>query len=266
MAQHDGEHAARHDTVGQLHVEHAGGGPATVLLHAGIADSRMWDPQWATWPARHAVTRLDLRGFGRSGRPIGAFSHAGDVLAVLDAFGIDRAVLVGASLGGLVALDLAAAQPHRVSGLVLADPPLPGYAWSEEMQAFSAAENEALDAGDLEAATEANVEFWLPSASEEVREAIRGQQLNAFRLQVPDESDESLLTADVASTLPLIDVPALVVTGERDRADFLAIAARLAATLPNVRQETVAGACHLPSLEQPEAFDAAVLPFLDEVP
>ncbi len=264
MNQHEGGYA-RLETVGLLHVEHAGAGPATVLLHAGIADSRMWDPQWTTWPAHRAVTRLDFRGFGRSGRPVGAFSHAGDVLDVLDASGIDRAALVGASLGGRVALDLAAAHPERVTGLVLAAPPLPGHAWSEEMRTFSADEDEALDAGDLDAATEVNVEFWLPSSREEVRAAIREQQLNAFRLQVPDEWDESLLTEDLVSTLPAVAAPTLVLTGEQDRGDFIAIADRLAATLPNARRESIAGACHLPSLEQPAAFDALVLPFLEEV-
>jgi 3-oxoadipate enol-lactonase len=274
MTQHDGgrearlDHDRRHigrETAGRLHVEHAGTGRPTVLLHAGIADSRMWDPQWTAWPTRLAVTRLDLRGFGRSGRPVGAFSHAGDVVTVLDAHEIERGLLVGASLGGLVALDLAAARPERVRGLVLADPPLPGYTWSAEMRAFSDAEDAALAAGDLEAATEVNVDFWLPTAPEEVRAAIRAQQLNAFRLQVPDEADESLLREDLVESLATIECPTLVVTGEDDRADFRAIADLLAGTLPNARRATIAGAGHLPSLEQPAAFDAVVLPFLEEV-
>jgi pimeloyl-ACP methyl ester carboxylesterase len=265
MTQYDGGHDARLDAVGRLHLEHAGAGRPVVLLHAGIADSRMWAPQWTTWPKRFTVTRLDLRGFGRSGRPVGAFSHAGDVLAELDASRIDRALLVGASFGGLVALDLAAARPNRVSGLVLADAPLPGYDWSAEMRAFSDAEDAALEAGDLEAATEVNVDFWLPTAPERLRAAIRAQQLDAFRLQVPDEADESLLTDDLVGRLPTIACPTLVLAGERDVADFRAIADLLAARLPNARRATVADAGHLPSLEQPERFDAVVLPFLEQV-
>jgi 3-oxoadipate enol-lactonase len=252
-------HQGGHDAP--LHVEHAGIGPALVLIHAGVADSRMWDPQWTAWQTRFALTRLDLRGFGRSGRPVGSFSHAADVLAVLDETGIDLTHVIGASLGGLVALDLATAHPERVSGLVLADPPLPGYSWSNEMRSFFRAEEAALEAGDLEAATEVNVEFWLPSAREAVRAAIREQQLDAFRLQV-DEADESLLTDDLPAVLATLDVPTLVVTGENDKADFLAIADELASTLANARRETIPGAGHLPSLEQPAGFDAVVLPFL----
>jgi len=263
MTQHRGGHAARREDAVLLHVQHEGAGPAVVLIHAGVADSRMWDPQWAGWQTRFALTRLDLRGFGRSAAPAGSFSHAGDVAAVLDEAEIDHAYVVGASFGGLVALDLAAARPERVTRLVLADPPLPGYAWSAEMRRFFAAEEAALEAGDLETATEVNVEFWVGSASEAVQGAIREQQLNAFRLQAGDEGDDSLLTDDLPGALATLDVPTLVLTGEDDQADFQAIADQLAATLPDARRAVVPGAGHLPSLEQPAAFDQIVLPFLE---
>ena len=251
--------------VGPLHVEQAGAGPDVVLVHAGVADGRMWDSQWVDWAARRRVTRLDLRGFGRSDLPEGAFSHAGDVLAVLDALGIERAALVGASFGGRVALDFAASQPDRVPGLVLADAGLPDHAWSAEIQAFGAAEDEAIEAGDLDAAAEVNVDFWLPSASEPVRAAIREQQRNAYTLQVGRDDEEVLLTDDLTARLQAVDVPTLVLVGDRDYADFHAIADRLAAELPDTRRATISGAGHLPSLEQPDAFDAAVLPFLDSL-
>ena len=249
--------------VGPLHVERAGAGPDVVLVHAGVADGRMWDSQWVDWAARFRVTRLDLRGFGRSDAPDGTYSHAADVLAVLDALGIGRTILVGASFGGRVALDLAASQPDRVIRLVLADAGLPDHAWSEEIRAFGAAEDEAIEAGDLDRATEVNVDFWVPSAPEPVRAAIREQQRNAFTLQVGREDEEVLLTDDLLSRLATIDVPTLVLVGEHDYADFHALADRLEAELPNAQRTTIPGAGHLPSLEQPEAFDAAVLPFVD---
>jgi len=263
MTQHPGGHPARLDAVGPLHAEHAGNGPAVVLIHAGVADSRMWDPQWAAWQTRFSLTRLDLRGFGRSGPPLGSFSHARDVVDVLDAAGIERARLVGASFGGLVALDLAASHPERVAALVLADAPLPGHAWSEELRGFFAAEEAALETGDLEGATEVNVEFWLGAAPGPVQEAIREQQLTAFRLQAEVEPDDELLTEDLPAAFAVLSVPTLVVTGEQDKADFQAIADLLAGTLPDARRATVRGAGHLPSLERPAAFDEIVLPFLE---
>jgi 3-oxoadipate enol-lactonase len=248
--------------VGPIYAERAGAGQAVVLIHAGIADGRMWDRQWVDWAARFDVTRVDLRGFGRSDPQVGSFSQAGDVLAVLDALGIERAVLVGASYGGRVALDLAASRPERIVGLVLADAGLPDHVWSDEIEAFAAREDEALDVGDLDGATEVNVDFWLPSASESVRSAIREQQRNAFALQVGADGEEMLLSADLSARLTALDVPTLVLVGQSDHADFHALAHRLASTLPNARRETIPGAGHLPSLEQPDAFDDVVLPFI----
>ena len=247
----------------QLAYKVDGQGPALVLVHAGIADMRMWDPLAALLDHRYRVVRYDMRGHGETTYTAGESSDADDLGALLTALDIDACTLVGASFGGLVALDLAAARPDRVLGLVLADPPLPGYAWSEEMRGFFAAEEAALEAGDLEAATDVNVEFWLGAAPGPVQEAIREQQLNAFRLQADDEPDDSLLTADLPGALATLEVATLVLTGEHDKADFRAIGDRLAATLPHARRAVVPRAGHLPSLEQPAAFDEIALRFLD---
>ena len=99
---------------------------------------RMWDRAVGRVGGDPRVIRLDLRGFGRSDLPDGTFSHAGDVLAVLDALGVERAVLVGRVVRRPVALDLAAPHPDRVAGLVLAGAGLPDHEWSAEIEAFGA--------------------------------------------------------------------------------------------------------------------------------
>lgn len=271
MLSFSGEHSARparSDTrsivIDGLHAEVAGHGPAVVLVHAGIADSRMWDPQWATWPADYRLIRLDLRGFGRSVAPAGAYCPAADLLGVLDALDVNRAILVGSSFGGLVSLDLAVSRSDRIAGLVLADMPLPGHAWSAEFQQFDAAETAAIEAGDLDLATEINVDFWLGSAPESIRNAIREQQRRVFELQIGADADDSLLSEDLHG-LERLDVPALVIDGADDVDDFRLIADQLERTLPRSERATIGGSRHLPSLEQPEAFDSVVLPFLARV-
>ena len=248
-----------------LHVEVAGHGAVVVLVHAGIADSRMWEPQWATWPYDYKVIRLDLREFGRSAAAVGAFCHAADVLAILDALEVDRAVVVGASFGGLVSLDLAASRPDRIAGLVLADIPLPGRAWSAQFETFGDAENAAIEAGDLDLATEINVDFWLGEAPEPIRSAIREQQRRAFELQVGVEAASSLLTEGLPDRLASLDLPTLVIDGADDVADFRQIADQLGRTIPGSERATIADSGHLPSLEQPAAFDAVVRPFLARI-
>jgi pimeloyl-ACP methyl ester carboxylesterase len=182
-----------------LAVESSGDGAAVVLVHAGVADGRMWDPQWAAWRSSYRLVRLDLRGHGRSAPATGSFAHARDLLRVLDALGIRQAVLVGASFGGLVALDLAVSHRNRVSGLVLACVPLPDHHWSAELEAFDLAESRALAARDLDTAVALNLDLWLPGAPATVRSAIAEQQRRAFELQIDAGGKHQLLAADLAS-------------------------------------------------------------------
>jgi 3-oxoadipate enol-lactonase len=234
-----------------------------VLVHAGICDGGMWDPQWRSWAASHRLLRLDMRGFGRSPLPPVRFSHAADVLAVMDAAGVDRAALVGASMGGRVVLEVALAAPGRVSALVLAGAGIPGHDWSQDVRAYWEAEEAAFERGDLEAASDLNVDFWVGGASAAVRERVRAMQLRAFELQAGVVDDpEDALVPDVAGRLGEIPQPALVLAGALDHPDILAIADTLQATLPNASSGRVASAAHLPSLERPEAFDALAAPFL----
>lgn len=145
-----------------LHIEAAGAGePAIVFVHAGIADSRMWDRQFAAFASSHRVVRYDVRGFGRS--PDGAddcYDHE-DLLGVMEAWGLDRAVLVGASDGGRIVLDTAVTTPDRVTAMVLAGSALPGMPLAPELAKVFAAEDAALDAGDLARAKAINLRLWV---------------------------------------------------------------------------------------------------------
>ena len=101
-----------------LSYEAAGDGAAVLLMHAGISDRRMWDGQWAALAERFHAIRFDARGFGASADPSRPYTLHGDALDVLDALEVERAAVVGASMGGGAALDMALAVPHRVSALV----------------------------------------------------------------------------------------------------------------------------------------------------
>ena len=251
----------------------AGRGPAVVLLHAGIADSRMWDPQFEPLARDHRVLRIDLGGFGRSPLEPGPLCHAEDVALAMDRHDMPSATLVGASFGGAVALDLALGRPERVDALVLVDAPLDGTDWSAELRAAWEREEQALEAGDLDAAVAEIVRLWVDgpgrapgSAPADVRALVAQMQRRAFELQLPFDGqvDETELVSDPAARLGELDRPVLVIDAEHDVADFRAVARRLAAELPRAQALTIAGAAHLPSLEQPEAFEEALGAFLAE--
>jgi 3-oxoadipate enol-lactonase len=232
-----------------------GHGPALVLVHAGIADMRMWDPLVTLLDHRFQIVRYDMRGHGETTYEPGEFSDAADVAAVLDALDIESCVLVGASFGGLVALTFAAAHPERVERLVVIDPPLPAHEWSERMKEFFAAENEAVEAGRIEDAVKLNVDLFVGSAAPEVRALVAEMQERAFRLQLAAEPESAGLEPQLSD----ITMPTTVVMGEHDVEDFVAIAHRLAEELPSARLECVPRAAHLPALERPEVVAALIV-------
>jgi pimeloyl-ACP methyl ester carboxylesterase len=256
-----------------IHADTVGEGPAIVLVHAGICDSGMWDAQWTALAAGHRLVRHDMRGFGRSPMPAGAYSHARDLIAVMDAAGLTEAALVGTSLGGRVALEVALAHPERVSALVLVGSGLPGHEWSDAVHEYWAAEEEAIERGDLDAAAEVNVRFWIDGPGRrpqdvdaDVRRRAHAMQLRALELQVPSyEADgdlEELLVPDAGDRLGEVAQPALVLVGEADQPDIHAIAERLVGGLAHSIAASIPDAAHLPSMERPELFDGLVTDFL----
>ncbi len=257
----------------RLHSEAAGEGPGVVLVHAGICDSRMWEPQWRSFSSSHRTVRYDLRGFGRSSIPPGSYSHALDLAEVMKVNALESASIVGVSLGGRVALELAIARPELVESLVLVGAALPGHVWSDEIQAYGAEEEAALERGDLEAAVEANLSTWVDGprrTASMVDPVLRAQvgemQRRAFELQLPveGEANEELLVADAAQRLGEVQARTLVMVGDEDVSDMAAVAERLERGIPHVRRASIANTAHLPSLERPEEFDELVLAFLDE--
>lgn len=257
-----------------IYAEVAGEGPALALVHEGICDSRMWDPQWERYAPSFRVLRLDLRGFGRTPLEPGRFSNARDLLDTLAEHGIERTALLGVSLGGRVVLEVALARPELVTALVLVAPGLPGYDWSQETQDAWGEEEAALEAGDLDEAVEVNLRTWVDGPGRQpedvdpaVRERVAVMQRRALELQVPvgEDAEEELLVPDLVERLGEIEVPTLVIVGDEDRPDMQAIVRLLEREIPGARLETIPATAHVPSMERPREFDELVLPFLREV-
>lgn len=240
-----------------LSYEVSGAGAPVVLLHAGVADRRMWEGLRAPLSTAHTVVTPDLRGFGESQIGSDGYSHVADVRAVLDHLGIDRVSVVGASFGGLVAMQFATAHPDRVDRLVLAAPPLPGWDWSDAMRTFWAEEDESLERGDVDAAVETNVRMWA-GTDPGVQDVVRAMQWRAFELQLASTAQEQDEPVEPAS----ITAPTLIVVGSADLLDFGAIADQLVRTMPDANRAIVQDAGHLVPIERPDEFAALVTGFL----
>jgi len=258
--------------VTDLYVEQAGSGSPVVLLHEGIGDSRMWEPQWAAYAQRFHVVRFDMRGFGQSPPAVGTFSLSRDLVELLDGLELGPATLIGMSLGGAVALETTIARPDLVSRLVLVGSGLRGFEMNDETKAGWEEEEAALERGDDEEAVEINMRMWVdgPSRSPdqvdpELRQKIADMQRRAIEIwrEAGEEGDHEALVEDWGDRLGEISVPTLVLVGELDRPEMREIAERLDAGIPNSRRETIAGTAHVPNMERPEEFDRLVLEFLE---
>ena len=255
----------------ELWHESAGEGQPILLLHAGVCDARMWEYQMTSLAGWHQVIRADLRGFGRSPFPAGKFSFARDVVELIERLDAGPVILLGASMSGRVALEVATARPDLVEGLILANAVLPGWPWSQPVRVFGAEEEAALERGDVEAAVEANLKMWVDGPKRDrdgvdpvLRGFVAAMQRDAFHIQLPmwDEADEELMAPDVGDRLGELGMPTLVIDGALDVEDIHEIARRIAGTIPDAQLEVIGGVAHLPSLERAAEFDRLVLGFV----
>jgi 3-oxoadipate enol-lactonase len=233
-----------------------------LLLHAGIADRRMWAPQIEVLEAAgHTVLAPDLPGFGDAPLEPPTVDYVAFAAGLLDG----PAAVVGCSFGGRVAVELAGSKPELVSRLVLIAPGLASTEWSEETEAGFAEEEELVEQGDLAGAGEQQAAMWLATdAAAEVRELTAAMTVRSYAQQLPVDGQVqgSWPEPSAETRLGELRLPTLVVVGDADRPELRSLAERLARELPDVRLETIAGAGHLPSLEQPEALNRLLLDFL----
>jgi 3-oxoadipate enol-lactonase len=262
-------------TASGIAFDDRGSGSPLVLVHAGVADRRMWDPQLPDWAATHRVIRHDARGFGESLPPQGPWSQHTDLLGLLDELLIARSHLVGASMGAGIAVEAALARPAAIDSLVLASPG--GALFDEspvELRPIWAAEVDALDRGDLEAAVEINLRAWVDGPERQaekvdpaVREFVGRMQREAFELPQWDQegAPEHELTPPAAARLAELRCPILVVVGEGDQPSIRSTAERIADEANVARLVVWPRVGHMLTLEQPEAFADLVLDFIADV-
>lgn len=246
---------------GRLHAIEEGAGPPVVLLHAGIADLRAWD---ALVPllvaAGFRTVRYDQRGFGRSETDAVEVSHRADVIAVLDAFGIGRACLVGNSRGGQIAIDTAVEFPDRVAALITLGAGLGGFepdVTPAEMARFEQAEA-IEEAGDPDAIAAFDVGLWGDGPGQppgRLRADLRETLLGMARAAAEPAREHGTpipLMPRAATRLDALTMPVLAIAGALDVSDTIATAEHLAASVARGRSVVIPGVAHMIAMEAPE--------------
>ena len=253
----------------QLAYDDAGEGPAVVRVHGHPFDRRLWGPQLESLSASFRVVAPDLPGYGGSpprGRkvPMGEFADA--VCHLMDGLGIARAVIVGLSMGGLVAMELGLRAPARVDGVVLAATTAAPVTPAEAAHRRETADRIERE-GMLDLALEMAAKLFGPAAR---RNPDIVEPVLSMMLHTPPAGAAAALRGraerpDYRALLPGLQVPALVVAGDHDGYADEAVVAELTAALPDPDVVRLPGSGHLPNLEAPADFDEAVRRFASRV-
>lgn len=248
-----------------IYYEQQGAGPDLLLLPGLGASTHVWYAQLKGLSGVARVTAMDPRGHGRSAKPAGPYSMrllADDAAGLLRATGSAPAVVVGSSMSSLVAVELAAAYPELVSALVLVGgfATLPPAGKERFLQRAATAEMEGMGPlADLVvgAALGAHTHATQPALVGLFRMALLANDGHAYAA-----SCRAIAAADVTPLLPLVQCPTLILLGEQEQVAPLPAARALKAGIPHADLCVLPNAGHLPFLEQPAAFNAAVLEFV----
>jgi 3-oxoadipate enol-lactonase len=239
--------------------ERAGAGPPTiVLIHGGLIDSRVWNAQFPWFVALADVIRIDLPGDGSSEPPPGNKFSGVDVLgAVLDRFAIEQASIIGLSGGARIAIDFAIQQPARVDRLVATSPGLSGYdKWALPDERVAAG-SLALRRGDRDGAIREWLGIWAPVTGGALFARARE---NAESLFANTELID--LSPPAIGRLRELEAPTLVIVGDKDQPDILAISAIIRNDAPNATCTYISGADHFPNVFAPDEFNRIAADFV----
>ena len=251
----------------EIYYELAGAGePTVILIHGGLLDCHMWDGQFELLAKTNRVLRYDADAHGKSPLPPDAYWDHASLRQLMDKLGIDRAVLVGLSLGGRIAIDLALEEPERVEGIVAVSSGLSGYQFgSEYFVKNQDAMIQAWRAGEFDAVVEAFQRSWTDGpyrhpedVNPEVREKVRAMARNGLEHAM----EGRLIDPPATDRLDELQLPMLVVIGELDMPGIHDIAQRIVSANPNAELVEVPGVAHMVNLEAPERFDELLLEFL----
>jgi pimeloyl-ACP methyl ester carboxylesterase len=259
----------------KLYYEVMGAGHWLVLLHEGIADSRMYDDQFNTFAQRYRVVRFDIRGFGQSDFPPDDEPLAlhEDLYGMLAFLGIKKTYVLGMSMGGAIALDFTLSHPDMVDALILVSSGAGGY----DMASFEAKYKdigeeieEAAKRGDYERASELEIRIWVdgPERTPQqvdpvVRQKVYEMNLNNYRkmgaLEFPSPQK---LEPPAIGRLSEVSVPSCLIIGDKDVREMLSIIEVLEQGIPGARKVVMHGVAHALNMERPEEFNRIVLDFL----
>jgi pimeloyl-ACP methyl ester carboxylesterase len=253
----------------KLYYEISGKGKTITLIHGGLVDRRMWDDQFKSLSKHFRVIRYDLRGFRKSAFPIGSYSNVEDLYALLRFLKVEKSSLVGLSLGGAIASDFTLEHPEMVESLVLV---------SSSLRGFQSSRNEktiAVNKTAEEQGVKPAIELWLdhpffatgknnPTYQKRMRRMLKDN----YRYWGPWKPEMQSIKVEwtappTIERLSVIKAPTIIVVGEKDASNILAIGGTLSDKIPGAKKIVIPSVSHHLNMEKPEEFNRIVLDFLN---
>jgi len=254
---------------GRLYYEEMGKGKALILIHGGFIDRRMWDQQFSEFAKHFRVIRYDARGHGLSESEPGTYIYYEDLRQLCDRLHIQKAAILGLSMGGRVAIDFSIAYPDKVWALVLASPGVSGYSFdSPECQEFNNKYMVAYQSKSFEKIAEAFLQGWTDGPYRKASEVEPDVRNKTKQMALDHERHNGSgirmgeLDPPALNRLVEIKAPTLAIVGDLDMPDILDIVNRLDKHAENSQKVIIHGAAHMINMEKPEEFNKRVLDFL----
>ena len=251
----------------RLYYELKGTGPAIVLIHGWSLTTEMWDPQFNEFSKTHKVLRYDVRGYGKSNVPdvIKPYCHQDDLKALMDYLKIDKAAIIGLSMGGYIAINFAIVYPERTTALIPVDSWIEGHKPSKSLDALFTTLYKKAKEENLESA----IKYWLEfpyfepaNRSSSLVKSLRSIVGPYSGWDFFNEDPIFRLKPGPAERLVEIRVPTLVVVGSLDISDIQDISDLVVSGVGGAEKYVIEDAGHMSNMEKPEEFNKIVLGFL----
>ncbi|UCC43710.1 MAG: alpha/beta hydrolase [Candidatus Zixiibacteriota bacterium] len=253
----------------ELYYEELGEGHPVVLIHGGGLDRRMWDAQLEPFAEHYRVIRYDVRKHGRTKGTSSEYTDHGELHGLLEHLGVEKAVIVGHSMGGRIAVDFALKYPDMTAGLVLDGPGIGGVIPDTDLiRRYLSELSEALEQGDLERSAEVMLRYLTDGPQrtpEQVDSTIREQVRTMYLSNLGQDADSGqayMLSPPAIGRLSEVSVPTLVIEGDLDMPEIIDLVDVVTREIPDARRVTITGAAHMVNMEKVEEFNQVVLDFL----
>jgi len=252
----------------RLYYEMEGQGQPVIFIHGLALDNRLWDSQWAKFAKKYKVIRYDVRGFGQSDRAHDPHNPTEDLKALLDYLKIDKAHLVGLSMGGNIALNFAAKYPERINKIVTVDADVDGFMdYTPELKGTF---DKIIYLASHQGWHDEEQAIWLKSRLMRLYAANDRAIINLSEITADYHGDHFINprinphfgTPTTLELLPTIKAPTLVIIGEKDEESIHRIGRVLTEKIPAAQKIIIKDAGHLSNMDKPKVFNKTVMQFL----